>query len=84
MKLMEEVYGRHKLVPNPSPDTLGPILQKKESLSIGAVFDTVKAEDGLRVMLILRAALFGASCATAADVSEVVETKVGRRIVQFL
>ncbi|KAG4436892.1 hypothetical protein IFR05_007618 [Cadophora sp. M221] len=83
-KLMEEIFAEPGFVANPQPNTQGFGLQKKESDSVEAVFDQTKAEDGLRTLLIYRAALFGALCGTAADTSPVVDTKVGKRVVQFL
>lgn len=82
--LMEEVFSEPGFVANPQPNTPGFGLKKQESDSIEAVFHQAKAEDGLRTLLIYRAALFGALCGTAADTSPVVDTKVGKRVVQFL
>lgn len=41
-------------------------------------------EDGLTVLLIYRAVLFGAFCSTAADISEWAGTERGLQVVNFL
>jgi hypothetical protein len=69
---------------NPQPNSLQPGLQKRTIDSAEEAMGNVKQLDGQRALLVYRAVLFGAFCSTAADISSVAGTELGRRIVRFL
>lgn len=82
---MEECRARLEDAPKEEEQlSTGPKWQKQEQRSMQEALKSTKDTDLIPTILAFRAVLLAAFLSTAADVSCVTGTALGRRVVQFL